>query len=109
MSISALPLPLSCTVNAEYIPIIVNVESIFDRNNRFRVKIGLPSLAQPGTTLQLDMGLINDPSSEQVIINTTEMDDVEDKDMTTFENIVISNPPQQQSKRRLYKNQKEKE
>jgi len=76
MSISALPLPLSCMVNTKSAPIIVNVESAFDKNNRFRVKIGLPPLAQPGTTLQLDTGLINDPPSEQVTINTTEIDDV---------------------------------
>jgi len=84
MSISDLPLPLSCMVDTESVPIIVNVESVFNKNNRLRVQIGLPPIAQPGVTLQLDAGLINDPSSEQVTINTKEIDDVEDKDMTTF-------------------------
>ena len=106
ISISTLPLPLSCTVNTESVPIIENVESVFDKNNRFRVKISLPSLAQPGTTLQLDVGLINAPSLEKITINTLEIDDVEDKDMMTFENIDISDPPQQQSKRRLHNKSK---
>ena len=79
----------------ESVPIIENVESIFDKNNIFRVEIGLPPLAQPGTTLQLDVGLINTQYLEQVTINTTEIDDVEDKYMITFENIDISDPPQQ--------------
>ena len=106
ISISTLPLPLSCTVNTESVPIIENVESVFDKNNRFRVKISLLSLAQPGTTLQLDVGLINAPSLEKITINTLEIDDVEDKDMMTFENIDISDPPQQQSKRRLHNKSK---
>ena len=46
MSIFTLPLPLSCTVNTESTPIIENVEFVFDKNNRFRVQIGLPPLAQ---------------------------------------------------------------
>ena len=106
MSISDLPLPLCCTVDMESVPIIVNVESVFNKNNRLRVQIGLPLIAQPGVTLQLDAGLINDPSSEQVTINTKEIDDVEDKDMTTFGNIVIGDPPQQQSKRRPHQKSK---
>ena len=78
MTILALPLPLRCTVNTASAPIIENVESVFDKNNMFRIKIGLPLLDQRGTTLQLDAGFINAPSSEQVTINTTEIEDVED-------------------------------
>ena len=52
------------------------------------------------------MGLINVPSLEKITINTLEIDDVEDKDMMTFENIDISDPPQQQSKRRLHNKSK---
>ena len=51
MSISDLPLPLSCTVNTESVPITENIESVFEKNNRLRVQIGLPQLAQPETTL----------------------------------------------------------
>ena len=51
MSISDLPLPLSCTVNTESVPITENIESVFEKNNRLRVQIDLPQLAQPETTL----------------------------------------------------------
>ena len=106
MSISAVPLPLSCTVDAESVPIILNVESVFNKNNRLRVQIGLPPTTQPGITLQLNADLINHTYSEQITINTTKIDDVEDKDMTTFGNIVIGDPPQQQSKRRPHQKSK---
>ena len=89
-------------VNTASIPITEIVESVFDKNNMFRVKIGLPPLVRPRTTLQLDAGLIDDPSLEQVIINMTEIEDVKDKDMMTFENIDINDPSQQQPKRRQH-------
>ena len=83
MSISALPLPLSGTVNTESVLIIENVESVFDKNTRFRVKIGLLPLAQPGTTLQLDAGFIGGSYPVQsTIITTSEEQDNE----TTNEN-----------------------
>jgi len=56
MHIPALPVPLSCTENRTYIAIIVNVESVFNKNHRLRVQIGLPPIAQPEITLQLDAG-----------------------------------------------------
>ena len=87
--ISALSLPQSCTVNTESVSIIENFESVFDKNNRFRIKLSIPPFAQSRTTLQLDTGLINVPSLEQVIINTTEIDDVEEKDIMTFRIIDI--------------------
>ena len=71
MSISALPLPLSGMVNTESVLIIENVESVFDKNTRFRVKIGLLPLAQPGTTLQLDAGFIGGSYPVQSTIVTT--------------------------------------
>ena len=43
--ISTLPLPLSYTVNPVGAPITKIGKSVFDRSNRFGVKIGLPSLA----------------------------------------------------------------
>ena len=81
MLISALPLLLCCTVNTVDIVITGNGEFIFERNDRVRVKIGIPLLTQPGTTLQLDTGFIGDLSSEQIIDNTAEMEDIEDKDV----------------------------
>ena len=48
MHITAVPLPLSCTINTADIAIIYNDDADFEKNNRFRVKIGLPSLAQSG-------------------------------------------------------------
>jgi len=54
-----------------------NGESVFDKNNRLRAKIGLPPLPQPGTIVQLDAGFIVNSSSEQAFVNTTEIEDGE--------------------------------
>ena len=48
MHIIAVPLPLSCTINNTDIAIIYNDDADFEKNNRFRVKIGLSSLTQSG-------------------------------------------------------------
>jgi len=58
MHITALPLPLSCTVNTASAPIMENGESVFDKNNRLRAKIGLPPLPQPGTIVHLNASFI---------------------------------------------------
>ena len=78
MHITALPLPLSCTVNTASAPIMENGESVFDKNNRLRAKIGLPPLPQPGTIVQLDSDLIVNAST--AIVNTTEKEDVDDNE-----------------------------
>ena len=54
MLIPALPVPLSCRVNT----IMENGETAHEKNNRLRVQIGLPPLAQPRITQQLDTGYI---------------------------------------------------
>ena len=77
MHIPALLVPLSCTVNTASAPIMENGESVFDKNNRLRAKIGLPPFPQPGTIVQLDSDLIVDSSSEQAFVNTTEIEDGE--------------------------------
>ena len=47
---SALPLPLSCTVNTGYVPIIMNKETTFERyNNMVRIQTGLPPLPRDST------------------------------------------------------------
>ena len=80
MHITALPLPLSCTVNTASAPIMENGESVFDKNNRLRAKIGLPPLPQPGTVVQLDSNLIVNAST--AIVSTTEKEDVDDNETT---------------------------
>ena len=71
-----------------------NGEFTFERNDRVRVKIGIPLLTQPGTTLQLDTGFIGDLSSEQIIDNTAEIEDIEDKDVIHCEKNDTSNSSQ---------------
>ena len=68
-----------------------NGETVHEKNNRLRVKIGLPPLAQPRTKLQLDTGYIGDSYTQQITVNTAEIEDVEDKDM-------IKKKPHQKSK-----------
>ena len=75
--ISFLPLPLRCTVNTASTPIMENGETTHEKNNILRVKIGIPPLAQ----LQLDTEYIGDSSTQQITINTVEIEDVEDKNM----------------------------
>ena len=75
MHISALLLPLSCTVNTVSTPIIEKDKSVFGKNDRFKTKINLPPLALPVTTVQLDAGFIVNSSSEQAFVNTTEIED----------------------------------
>ena len=58
MPISALPLPLSCTVNTASVPITKNNESVFEKNNTLRVKISLPHLAHLVTIVQFDASFI---------------------------------------------------
>ena len=71
MLISALPLPLSCTVTTTSVSIIENGESVLERNNRLRVQISLLSFAQPVTTIQLDAGFIGGLSSIKSVIVVT--------------------------------------
>ena len=99
MPISVLPLLLNRTVNTECIAITENCESNFKRNNRVRVKIGLPPLIQPGTTLQFDISFIGGSSSGQIIDNTAKIEDVDDKDVMHYEENDTSDYPQQKSKR----------
>ena len=101
MPISSLPLPLSCTVNTVSTSIMENGETVHDKNNRIRVKIDIPSLAQHRTTLQLDTGYIGNSSTQQITTNTAEIEDVEDKDM-------IKKRPHQKSKRVRIKKKKGK-
>ena len=54
-----------------------NGETTHEKNNILRVKIGIPPLAQ----LQLDTEYIGDSSTQQITINTVEIEDVEDKNM----------------------------
>ena len=82
MRMSALPLPLSCTINTASTPISKNCESAFVKNNRFRAKIGLPSRALSVTTVQLDATFIGNSYSDQPIVNTTGIEDGEDNEMT---------------------------
>ena len=49
----------------------------------FKVKSDLPPLNQPRITVQLDARFIGGSSSEQDIMNTAEMQYVEDNKMTT--------------------------
>ena len=61
MHITAVPLPLSCTVNMASTPIMENDESVFEKNNRLRVKIGLPRLAQSEQQynwMQVSLGVV---------------------------------------------------
>ena len=91
MHITALPLPISCTVNMADIAIIENGESVFEKNNRLRAKIGIPPLPQPGTVVQLDSDLIVNAST--AIVSTTEKEDVDDNETTMFTKNDKGRPP----------------
>ena len=69
--ISALPLPLSCTKNTVSIPITKNGESVFDKNNRLRVKICLLPLTQLVTIVQFDADFFSGSYSIQSAIVAT--------------------------------------
>ena len=60
MHISAFPLPLSITVYTVSAPITKDDDTAHEKNNRLKIQIGLPPLAQYSTTLQLDTGFIGD-------------------------------------------------
>ena len=81
MHILALPLLLSCMINTATVPITAIGKTDHENNNNIRVKIGLPPLAEPGTILHLDLEFIGNPSSQQIIVDTAEIEDVEDKGM----------------------------
>ena len=49
MDITAVPLPLSCTVNTTSILIIINKETTFERYIIVRIQIGLPPLPYDST------------------------------------------------------------
>ena len=78
MHITALPLPLNCTVNMASTPIMKNSESDFEKNNRLRAKICLPPMTQPETVVQLDSHLVVNTST--AIVSTTEKEDVGDNE-----------------------------
>ena len=102
MHILALPLLLSCMINTATVPITEIGKTDHENNNNIRVKIGLPPLVEPGTILHLDLEFIGNPSSQQVIVNTAETEDVEDKGM-------IKRRPHQKSRRiKMKKNIKTK-
>ena len=58
MHILALMVPLSYTENTVGIVITLNGEYVFDKNNKVRLKLGLPPLAQPGTIVHLNASFI---------------------------------------------------
>ena len=80
MHITAVPPPLNCTVNMASTPIMENGESVFEKNNRLRVKIGIPHLPQSGPVVQLDSDLIVNAST--AIVSTTEKEDMDDNETT---------------------------
>ena len=71
MSLSALPLPLSYTANTASTPITKIGDSVVEKNNRLKAKIGLSLLSQSGTTLQLALGFIGGSFSVQSVIIVT--------------------------------------
>ena len=101
MHITALPLPLSCTVNTASAPIMENGESVFDKNNRLRAKIGLPPLPQPGTVVQLDSDLIVNAST--AIVSTTEKEDVDDNETTMCTKNCKERPLRKSKRRKIVK------
>ena len=103
MSISAFLLPLRCTVNTVSTLIIENDESIFEQNNKVRVKIGLPPLTKPVSTVQLDAGFSGDSSSEKIIANAREIEDVEDNETATRQKNNKRRSQQKSKRRRIVK------
>ena len=100
MNISTLLVPLNCTVNTVSIPNLEHDDTAHERNDRVRVKIGLPPLPQSETTLQLDTVFIRGLSFGQRIDNAVEIEDVEYKVVIYCEKSDISDTPRQQSKRK---------
>ena len=73
MDITALPLPLSCTVNMGYVPIIMNKETTFERyNNMVRIQTGLPPLPRD-STISLAVDYIGVSSSIPVDVTKVEV------------------------------------
>ena len=103
MHIPALPVPLSCTVNTASAPIMESGESVFEKNNRLRAKIGLPPLSQPGTIVQLDSALIDNSYSEPPIVNTTEKEDVDNNEKSMCTKYDKGRPPRKSKRRKIVK------
>ena len=78
-----------------------NGESVFDKNNRLRAKIGLPPLPQPGTIVQLDSDLIVDSST--AIVSTTEKEDVDNNEKTMCTKNDKGRPPRKSKRRKIVK------